>query len=69
MSLRDTVKEWLSEGKELKVKTPLCSKRLVTQNLSQILELLEEDSPYIAKERIKWLISDIENGKLDAGKL
>ena len=69
MSLRDTVKDWLSEGKELKVKTPLCSKRLVTQNLSQILELLEEDSPYIAKERIKFLISDIENGKLDAGKL
>ena len=69
MSLRDTVKEWLSEGKEVKVKNPLCSKRLVTQNLSQILELLEEDSPYIAKERIKFLISDIENGKLDAGKL
>jgi len=69
MSLRDTVKDWLSEGKELKVKTPLCSKRLVTQNLSQILELLEEDSPYIAKERIKFLINDIENGKLDAGKL
>jgi hypothetical protein len=69
MSLRDTVKEWLSEGKEVKVKSPLCSKRLVTQNLSQILELLEEDSPYIAKERIKFLISDIENGKLDAGKL
>ena len=69
MSLRDTVKEWLSEGKEIKVKNPLCSKRLVTQNLSQILELLEEDSPYIAKERIKFLISDIENGKLDAGKL
>lgn len=69
MSLRDTVKEWLSEGKEVKAKTPLCSKRLVTQNLSQILQLLEEDSPYIAKQRIKFLISDIENGKLDAGKL
>ena len=69
MSLRDTVKEWLSEGKEVKVKNPLCSKRLVTHNLSQILELLEEDSPYIAKERIKFLISDIQNGKLDAGKL
>ena len=69
MSLRDTVKEWLSEGKEIKAKNPLCSKRLVTENLSQILELLEEDSPYIAKERIKFLISDIENGKLDAGKL
>jgi len=69
MSLRDTVKEWLSEGKELKVKTPLCSKRLVTQNLSQILELLKDDAPLMASERIKWLISDIENGKLDAGKL
>jgi hypothetical protein len=69
MSLRDTVKDWLKEGKEFKVKNPLCSKRLVTKNLSQILKLLEEDSPYIAKERIKFLISDIENGKLDAGKL
>jgi len=69
MSLRDTVKEWLSEGKEVKVKNPLCSKRLVIKNLNQIKELLEEDSPYIAKERIKFLISDIQNGKLDAGKL
>jgi len=69
MSLRDTVKEWLSEGKEIKVNTPLCSKRKVTENLSQILQLLEEDSPYIAKERIKFLITDIENGKLDAGNL
>jgi hypothetical protein len=70
MSLRDTVKDWLKEGKEFDTpKNPLCSKRLVKQNLSQILELLEEDSPYIAKERIKFLISDIENGKLDAGQL
>ena len=69
MGLRDTVKEWLREGKEIQVKNPLCSKRLVIKNLSQILELLEEDSPYIAKERIKFLISDIENGKLDAGQL
>ena len=69
MSLRDTVKEWLGEGKEIKVNTPLCSKRKVTENLSQILELLEEDSSYIAKERIKFLITDIENGKLDAGEL
>jgi hypothetical protein len=69
MSFRDTVKEWLSEGKEIKVKNPLCSKRLVIKNLNQIKELLEEDSPYIAKERIKFLISDIESGKLDAGKL
>lgn len=70
MSLRDTVKEWLKEGKEFDTpKNPLCSKRLVNKNLSQILQLLEEDSPYIAKERIKFLISDIENGKLDAGQL
>ena len=69
MSLRDTVKEWLTEGKEIKVKNPLCSKRLVTKNLSQILQLLEEDAPIIASERIKFLITDIENGKLDAGNL
>ena len=69
MSLRDTVKDWLSEGREFKVKNPMCSKRLVIKNLNQIKELLEEDSPYIAKERIKFLISDIENGKLNAGEL
>ena len=69
MSLRDTVKDWLREGKEFEVKNPLCSKRLVIENLSQILELLEEDSPYIAKERIKFLITDIENGKLNPGEL
>ena len=69
MSLRDTVKDWLREGKEVKAKNPLCSKRLVIKNLNQIQQLLEEDSSYIAKERIKWLISDIENGKLNAGNL
>jgi len=69
MSLRDTVKEWLTEGKEIKVNNPLCSKRLVTKNLSQILELLEDDAPIMATERIKFLITDIENGKLDAGNL
>ena len=69
MSLRDKVKDWLREGKEIEVNNPLCSKRLVIKNLSQILELLEEDSPYIAKERIKFLITDIESGKLNAGEL
>ena len=69
MSLRDTVKDWLREGKEIKPKNPLCSKRLVIKNLNQIKQLLEEDSPMIAKERIKFLISDIENGKLNAGNL
>jgi len=69
MSLRDTVKDWLSEGKEVEVKNPLCSKRLVEKNLSQILNLLESDAPLMATERIKFLITDIENGKLDAGQL
>ena len=32
----------------------------IVKNLKQIKQLLEEDSPYIATERIKWLISDIE---------
>ena len=49
MGLRDTVKDWLREGKEIKVKNPLCSKRLVSKNLNQILQLLEEDSPYMDK--------------------
>jgi hypothetical protein len=69
MSLRDTVKDWLREGKEIEVKNPLCSKRLVIKNLNQIQQLLEEDSPMIAKMRIEMLISDIENGKLNAGEL
>jgi|TARA_B100000676_G_C17671877_1_gene626807 hypothetical protein len=70
MGLRDTVKDWLREGKEIKAKSPLCSKRLVSKNLNQILQLLEEDSPYMAKMRIEMLIDEIENtDKLDAGKL
>ena len=73
MSLRDTVQEWIKSnkpgGKDLKPSNPLCSKRLVVKNLKQILSLLEEDSPYIAKERIKWLISDIEADKLKAGEI
>ena len=70
MSLRDTVKEWLKEGKEFDTpKNPFCSKRLVIKNLNQIKQLLEEDSTYIAKERIKFLISDIEDGKLNPGEL
>jgi len=69
MSLRDTVKDWLKEGKEIKAPNPLCSKRLVIKNLKQIQQLLEEDSPMIAKMRIEMLISDIENGKLNAGEL
>ena len=40
------------------------SKRIVLKNLNQIKQLLEEDSPYIAKERIKFLITDIENNRV-----
>ena len=69
MSLRDTVKDWLREGKKFEVKNPLCSKRLVIKNLNQIHQLLEEDSPMIAKMRIEMLIDEIEDGKLNAGEL
>ena len=37
MSLRDEVKDWLKEGKEIKAKNPLCSKRLVVDNLWEVL--------------------------------
>ena len=36
MSLRDDVKDWLNEGKEIKAKSPLCSKRLVVDNLWEV---------------------------------
>ena len=69
MSFRDTVQEWIDKGFTPKAKNPLLSKRLVLKNLNQILTLLEEDSPYIATERIKFLINDIENDKLKPGEL
>ena len=77
MSLRDEVKEWLTEGKDIKVKNPLCSKRLVVEHLSEISKLLEhihtdygQDTRLLAKEKIKSLMEDIVNtDKLDAGKL
>ena len=68
MSIRARVQEWLDNG-ATPPPNPLCSKRLVIKNLNQILNLLEEDSPYIAKERIKFLIDDIGSGKCDGGKL
>jgi hypothetical protein len=68
MSLRDKVQGWIDKGFE-PAQSPLCSKRLVIKNLIQILSLVEQGSPYIASERIKFLINDIENGKLDGGKL
>jgi len=70
MGLRDEVKEWLKEGKDIKVKSPLCSKRLVVENLWEVNGLLEDDFRDLAKEKIQSLISDIEDtDKLDAGKL
>jgi hypothetical protein len=70
MALRDEVKEWLREGKEIKAKSPLCSKRLVVENLWEVYGLLEDDFRDLAKEKIKSLMEDIENtDKLDAGKL
>ena len=70
MALRDEVKEWLQEGKEIKAKNPLCSKRLVVEHLSEISELLEDGFTDLTKEKIKSLMIDIENtDKLDAGKL
>ena len=69
MSFRDTVQEWIDKGFTPKPKNPLFSKRLVLKNLNQILSLLEEDSPYISTERIKFLIDDIENDKLKPGEL
>ena len=68
MSLRDKAREWLENG-FTPAPNPLCSKRLVIKNLIQINQLLEDESPYIANERIKFLIHDIESGKLDGGKL
>jgi hypothetical protein len=68
MSLRDKVQDWIDKG-FTPAPSPLCSKRLVIKNLNQILSLLEDDSPYIAKERIKFLINDIQSDKLKAGEL
>ena len=39
MSLRDDVKDWLKEGKEIKAKNPLSSKRLVVDNLLEVYGL------------------------------
>lgn len=36
----------------------------ITKNLKQIKKLLEEESPIIAKERIGFLINDIEKERL-----
>ena len=68
MSFRDQVREWIDKG-FTPAPNPLVSKRLILKNLNQIKQLLEEDSPYMATERIKWLIDDIEKDKLKPGEL
>ena len=40
-------------------------KKRCLKNLNQILQLIESDSPYIAGQRIRFLISDIEGNKLN----
>ena len=70
MSLRDEVKDWLKEGKEIKAKNPLCSKRLVVENLWEVYGLLEDGFTDLTKEKIELLIENIENtDKLDAGRI
>tara|TARA_A100000164_G_C21718801_1_gene681819 strand:- start:513 stop:725 length:213 start_codon:yes stop_codon:yes gene_type:complete len=70
MSLRDEVKDWLKDGKEIKAKTPLCSKRLVVENLWEVYGLLVDGFTDLTKEKIELLIENIENtDKLDAGRI
>ena len=70
MSLRDDVKDWLKEGKEIKAKNPLCSKRLVVDNLWEVYGLLEDGFIDLTKEKIEVLIENIQNtDKLDAGRI
>ena len=52
MGLRDEVKEWLKEGKDIKAKSPLCSKRLVVENLWEVYGLLEDDFRDLVKKKL-----------------
>ncbi len=75
MSLRDDMKlSWeYNDTHFTPPNNPLVSKRLVIENLNQILDLLEEgndgESPYLAAKGISQLISDIEDDKLKPGNL
>ena len=62
MSIIDSLKKWKRSGDNPQ-------KKEVLKNLNQILQLIESDSPYIAAQRIKFLISDIENNKLNNIKI
>ena len=70
MSLRDDVKDWLKEGKEIKAKNPLCSKRLVVEELYEVYGLIDDGFTDLTKKKVARLIENIENtDKLDAGRL
>jgi hypothetical protein len=58
MGIRHSLKKWKRGGDNPQ-------KQEVLKNLNQILQLIESESPYIAGQRIKFLISDIENNKLN----
>lgn len=58
MSIRHSLKKWKRSGDNPQ-------KKEVLKNLNQILQLIESDSPYIAGQRIRFLISDIEGNKLN----
>ena len=63
MGLRDTVKDWLTEGKVIKAKSPLCSKRLVKENENQQEEKMPED------ERIAKILLEIANSIMECIKM
>ena len=70
MGLRDTVKEWLKEGKDIKAKSPLCSKRLVVDELLEVYGLIDDGFTDLTKKKVARLIDNIENtDKLDAGRI
>lgn len=75
MSLRDDMKiNWKYNDTEfIPPNNPTLSKRLVIENLNQILDLLEQgndgESPYLAAKRISSLISNIKDDKLKPGNL
>ena len=70
MSLRDEVKDWLKEGKEIKAKNPLCSKRLVLDELLEVYGLIDDGLTDLTKKKVARLIDNIENtDKLDAGRI
>tara|TARA_R110000803_G_scaffold65412_2_gene126541 strand:+ start:720 stop:947 length:228 start_codon:yes stop_codon:yes gene_type:complete len=75
MSLRDDMKiDWeYNDTNFIPPENPTLSKRLVIKRLNQIQQLLEEgndgESPYLAAEKITFLIEDINSDKLKPGSL